>query len=69
MNYKNRIKKKFENQRDGPFSFSHSLNSFHKLHNGFFFFQGLELLTKALTLSLINSVISLFLKITLFFGY
>ena len=55
MNYKNRIKKKVENQTDhNPFSYSHSLNSFHKLHNGFVFLHGHELLTKALTQSLIN---------------
>ncbi|RNA16265.1 hypothetical protein BpHYR1_040382 [Brachionus plicatilis] len=35
----------------------HSLNSFHILHNGVFFLQGLELLTKALTYSLIKSIV------------
>ncbi|RNA38521.1 hypothetical protein BpHYR1_016938 [Brachionus plicatilis] len=53
-------KEKVENQRDNPFSITHSLNSFHKLHNGDFFLQGLELLTKTLTQSLINSIISIF---------
>ncbi|RMZ99462.1 hypothetical protein BpHYR1_005674, partial [Brachionus plicatilis] len=48
-----------ENQRDKPLSFNHSLNSFHILHNGVFFLQGLELLTKALTYSLIKSIISM----------
>ena len=66
MNSKNRIKKKLENQRDKPYSFSHLQNSFHKLHNGFFFLQSLDLL---LTKSLINSIISMFLKITLIFRY
>ncbi|RNA08926.1 hypothetical protein BpHYR1_026829 [Brachionus plicatilis] len=56
-----KIDSKLKNQRDKPLSFNHSLNSFHILHtnigNGVFFLQGLELLTKALTYSLINSIV------------